>query len=297
MEGTGESIMNKFCALGFSLLLCLAGCKDSEKKPVKEQTFHADQKKLMDEAKSWGLTNLETLGMTLDSTTEDQAFDILKSRGYAFVSRFGPNFIKSFMNDENLKKIFSNGLLKNSQDKLKKSSIMFVADSELFQKEKDKSKRKDFMFFAFDENKKLIMFFKQYPENKEAGLVIYEGMNGSRISNKGEEKPTYIFRKDRSLAIIGKKDLRATSYIILAPSIVGKYVGAFNKAFESIINTKEFKELSEKEKEFLKGLEGEEYRKQREIFRNSEEYKILEEKIKTKIRDELSKNSNKSSPK
>ncbi len=84
--------MNKFCALSLGMLLCLAGCKDSEKKSLKERNFEADQKKsvdyakkgptrdlsfetdqkkLMDHAESWGLTNLETLGMTLDSTTKE----------------------------------------------------------------------------------------------------------------------------------------------------------------------------------------------------------------------------------
>ena len=265
-----------------------------------------DQKKLLDEANHRGLTNLETLGMTFDSTTRDQAIDILNSRGYT-VALLKQGILEEAdlaeLIAKSLEKWFaewlpSNELLgdeiKSFHDRLKESTVMFAGNIE-FQGRWDNlnvttDSKKDFMIFTFDENKKLITFFKQYSENKEVGLVLYEGMKGSGISNKGEKKPTYIFRKDRSLAVVGKRDPEATSYLIFAPSVVGKYVGAFNKAFESMINTKEFKELSEKEKEALKGLEGEEYRKQRKIFRNSKEYKELREKIAEKSHREYLKN-------
>jgi hypothetical protein len=34
--------MNKLCVLSFSMLLCLAGCKDSENNSAKDQAFRAD---------------------------------------------------------------------------------------------------------------------------------------------------------------------------------------------------------------------------------------------------------------
>ena len=74
---------------------------------------------MKDEAQFWGLTTLETLDMTLDLTTEDQALDILKSHKHAVVSLFGTDFLKNLIKDKELKKIFSNGLLKNIQDTLK----------------------------------------------------------------------------------------------------------------------------------------------------------------------------------
>lgn len=73
------SIMDKFCALGLSLLLCLSGCKDSKERSIKNQSSKIDREK------SWELTNLETLGMILDSTTRDQAIEILNSRGYTVI--------------------------------------------------------------------------------------------------------------------------------------------------------------------------------------------------------------------
>ena len=112
------------------------------------------------------------------------------------------------------------------------------------------------MFFIFDENKKLIIFFKKYSENKEAGLVIYELNNGSYMSGNVTTFAKKIFRKDLSMAIIGTKDPASTSYIIFAPSIVGKQVDTFNKTLESLNNSKEVRELLKMETEFLKGLKG-----------------------------------------
>lgn len=357
--------MNKFYALGLSMLLCLSGCKDSEKKPSKEKSHHSslflrkinlldgekplkeqsrhpyplrglnwlDEKKpleeqgyhqyhkktgneLMDHAKSWRLTTLETLGMTLDSTTRNEAIDILDSCGYTIAlfkqgileevdlaELYGKSFEKWFAKGLPSNELLSNGI-KSFHDRLKKSSIVLAGNIE-FQGRWDNLSvsddvKKDFMFFIFDENKKLIMFFKQYPENTEAGLVIYEGIKGSGISNMGEKKPTIIFRKDRSFAIVGKTDPKTTSYLIFAPSIVGKHVDAFNKAGESMINSKEFKELQKKEKEYLKDFEGlpsKEYRKKREEFRNSKEYKELRKKMDEKSRREYLKNLNESSAK
>lgn len=308
--------MNKFCAQGLSILLCLAGCKDSEKNPLKEQGHHQLHEKtgdkLMDHAKSWGLTNLETLGMTLDSTTRAEAIDILNSRGYT-VALLKQGILEEVDLAELLAKSLTkvlpsteslNDEIKSFSDRLKKSTVVLAGNVE-FQGRWDKlsvaaDSKKNFMLFTFDENQKLISFFKQYPENKEAGLVIHEGMKGSGISNMGETKPTIIFGKDRSLAIVGKKDPKATSYAILAPSIVGKYVGAFNKAFEYFKNSKEVKELQKKEKEYLKDFEGlprKEYRKKREEFRNSKEYKELRKKMDEKFRREYLKNLNESSAK
>ncbi len=287
--------MKKFFALSFCLLICLTGCKESEKNSMKNQISKIDKKKLIDEANYRGLTTLEILDMTFDSTTEDQAFDILKSRGYATVALFGTDFLKNFMNDEESKKIFSNGLLKNIQDKFKESSVIFVSDSELFQKEKDKLKIKDFMFFVFDKNKKLIAFFKQYSENKEVDLIVYELNNGSYMSGNATTLTKTIFRKDLSKAFIGTKDPTSTSYIIFAPSIVGKQVNTFNKTLGSLNNSKEVRELLKMETESLKGLKGEEYRKKRKILKNSKKYKELESKIKAKAYNEYLKNLNKSS--
>jgi len=312
--------MNKFYALSLSILLCLAGCKDSEKKSLKKQSYHQHHEKtggkLTDHAKSGELITLETLGMTLDSTTRSETIDILNSRGYT-VALLKQGILEEVnlaeLLTKSLENWFTKGLpsnellgdeIKSLHNRLKKSTIVIAANVEV-QGRWDKLSvaaddfKKNSMFFIFDENKKLIMFFKQYPENKEADLVVYEGMNGSGISNMGEKKPTYIFRKDRSLAIVGKKDPKATSYTIFAPSIVGKYVGAFNKAYESMTKTKEFKELSEKENEHFKNfvsLPRKEYRKKLEEFRNSKEYKELKEKMVDKARKEFSKNLNKSSP-
>lgn len=126
-------------------------------------------------------------------------------------------------------------------------------------------------------------------------MVVDEVMKKAVVSNMGEKNPTLIFRKDRSFTIIGKKDPKATSYTIFAPSIVGKHVGAFNKAGENMVNSEEFKELSEKEKEYLKGFEGKEYRKKREKFRNSKEFKELSKKMKEKSFSEYLKILSKSS--
>ncbi len=312
--------MNKFCALGLSMLLCLVGCKDSEKRPLKEQSPHPYHEKTgdeaMDHAKSWRLTNLETLGMTLDSTTRNEAIDILNSRGYT-VALFKQGILEEVdlagLSQKSLEKWFAKGLpsnellgdgIKSFHDRLKKSSVVMAGNLN-FQGKWDNLSvsddfKKDFMLFIFDENKKLIMFFKQYPENKEVGLVIYEGIKGSGISNMGEKKPTIIFRKDRSFAIVRKKDPKATSFTIFAPSIIGKHVDAFNKAGESMINSKEFKELQKKEKEYLKDFEGlpsKEFRKKREEFRNSKEYKELRKKMEEKSRREYLKNLNESSVK
>lgn len=334
--------MNKFCALSLSMLLCLVGCKDSEKKPLKEQSRHSspllglnwlNEKRplkeqsphpyhektgdeLMDHAKSWGLINLETLGMTLDLTTRNEAIDILNSREYT-IALFKRGILEEVdlagLSQKWLEKWFAKGLpsnellgdgIKSFHDRLKKSSVVLAGNVE-FQGRWDNLSipdncKNDFMFFVFDENEKLIMFFKQYPENMEAGLVIYEGIKGSGISNMGEKKPTIIFRKDRSFAIVEKKDPKATSFTIFAPSIVGKHVDAFNKAGESMINSKEFKELQKKEKEYLKDFEGlpsKEYRKKREEFRNSKEYKELRKKMEEKSRREYLKNLNELSAK
>ncbi len=270
--------MDKFCALSLSLLLCLSGCKDSENKLEKNRISKTSnkinsQKSSLDEAKFWELTNLETLGMTLDLTTKEQAIDILNSHGYTAVlpesgvlekvglaELYGKSLKKWFAKDLPSTELLDDGI-KSLQDRLKKSSIIFAGNMKFQGKwddlnlVEDPNVKKNFMIFIFDENKKLIIFFKQYPENKEAGLVIYEVMKKAAVNNMGEKKPTYIFEKDQSFSIIEKRDLKATSYIIFAPSIVGKYVGAFNKTCENVINTKEFKELSEKEKEYLKGLE------------------------------------------
>lgn len=310
--------MNKFCAQGLSILLCLAGCKDSEKNPLKEQGHHQLHEKmgdeLVDHAKSWGLTTLETLRMTLDSTTRNEAIDILNSRGHT-VTLLKQGILEEVDLSEllmkSLEKWFSKGMpsnellndeIKSLHDRSKKSSVVLAGKVE-FQGKWDNlslasDPKKDFILFVFDENQKLILFFKQYPENKEAGLVIYEVMKKSAISNMGEKKPTIIFRKDRSLAIVGKKDLNATSYTVLAPSIVGKYVGAFNKAFENMINAKEARELMEKEKEHFKNfvdLSKKEYRKKCEEFRNSKENKELRKKIVEKAHHEYLKNLNESS--
>lgn len=307
--------MNKFWALGFSLLLCLAGCKDSERKPLDGQSIKVNQKELMDHAKSWGLTTLETLGMTLDSTTKDQAVDILKSRGFTVILP-GQDFLKNAAETAGselfaqslAKQLSSIGLSKNEmesiQDKFKKSSMVFAGDLG-FQGKSSKldaaaGSKKDLMFFVFDENKKLIMFFKQYPENKEAGLVLHESMKGTGIVNKGETKPTLLFGKDRSFAIVVKKDPLATSYVIFAPSIFGKYVDAFNRPLESWINSKEYEQFSKKETEYLKDFEGlpsKEYRKKREEFRSSKEYKEHRKKINEKLFHEFLKNLNESSTK
>ena len=263
------------------------GCEDFTKK---NQIFKVDKKELIDESNQRRLTNLETLGMSLDSTTEDQASDILKSRGYEFILRLGADFMKNIMNDKGL---FS--LLKNSQDKLKKSSIIFVVNPKLFQKEKDKLKRKDFMFFVFDKNKKLIAFFKQYSENKEVDLIVYELNNGSYMSGNATTLAKTIFRKDLSMALIVTKNPNATAYCVFGPSFVKDRVSAFRNSLESAIKTEEFQELSKIEKESLKGLKGEEYRKKRKILKNSKEYKELKSKIKAKAYKEYLKNLNKSS--
>ena len=305
--------MSKLCVLSLGLLLCFTGCKDSENKLTKDhinqknsvnkestgqksfQIPSSNQKELMDMAKKYGIVNLETLGMTLDSTTEDQAFSILKSRGYAAVARLGSDFMKSLMSDEHLKKMFSNDLLKDDLDKLKKSSVILVADSKLLQKEKDKSNKKDIMFFVFDENQKLIMFFKQYPENMEAMLVVYEGMSGSYISGNAKALKKLIFKKDLSMASIITRDPNATLYNISAPSLVKDRVSAFINSFENMVKTEEFQELEKMEKDALKGLEKEEYRKKREILINSKEYKELKKKIDSRAYEEYSRNLNKSS--
>ncbi len=380
--------MNKFCVLGLSMLLCLVGCKDSEKKPLKEQSPHSsfflhklnlldeekplkehsphssfflhklnlldeekplkeqnphssplrglnwlDEKRplkeqsphpyhektgdeLMDYAKSWRLTTLETLGLTLDSTTRSEAIDILNSRGYT-VALFKQGILEEVdlagLSQKWLEKWFVKGLpsnellgdgIKSFHDRLKKSSVVMAGNLN-FQGRWDNLSvsddfEKDLMLFIFDKNKKLIMFFKQYPENKEAELVVYEGIKGSGISNMGEKKPTIIFRKDRSFAIIRKKDSKEMSYLIFAPSIVGKHVDALNKAGKSMINSKEFKELQKKENEYLKDFEGlpsKEYRKKREELRNSKEYKELRKKMEEKTRHEYLKNLNELSAK
>lgn len=62
-----------------------------------------------------------------------------------------------------------------------------------------------------------------------------------------------------------------------------------------MVNSEEFKELSEKEKEYLKGFEGKEYRKKREKFRNSKEFKELSKKMKEKSFSEYLKILSKSS--
>ena len=332
-----ELIMNKFCVLGLGMLLCLTGCKDSEKKTLKNLSFETGQKKSTNYAKKgplnqnfkidqkgwkltdaeyWGLTNLETLGMTLDSTTKRQAIDILDSRGYT-IALLKQGILEEIdlagLHGKWLEKWFAKGLpsnellgegIKSFYDKLKKSSVVFAGNIE-FQGKWDKLSisddcKNDFMFFVFDENGKLIIFFKQYPKYMEAKLVMYEVTKGSGVSNMGEKKSTIIFRKDRSFAILGKKDLKATPYFIFAPSIVGKHVDAFNKTVEYLENSEENKELQEKEKEYLKDFEGlptKEYRKKYEEFRNSEEYKELKNKISSKAKKEYLKNLKESSEK
>ena len=248
---------------------------------------------MIDEANHRGLTNLETLGMTLDLTTEDQASDILKSRKYAFVTLSVPNFMKDLMYDKELKSIFFDELQEDIKDKLEKSSITLVADSRLFQKENDKSKKRNFMFFIFDENKKLIMFFKKYSEYKEFDLLVYEDIRGSfltRLSRLIGDSKTLICRRDLSMAIIGTKDLDATPYAVLSPSIAKKHVVALLKSFASVYKSKEYNELL-KEEELVKNSGNiHESNKKLIIFRRSQKYKKLEEKVKTKVRSEYLKN-------
>lgn len=116
--------------------------------------------------------------------------------------------------------LLSNGI-KSLHDRLKKSSIICAINLKFEDKwdslnlVKDPDIKKNFRIFIFDENKKLIVFFKQYPENEEARLVVDEVMKKAVVSNMGEKNPTLIFRKDRSFTIIGKKDPKATSYTIL----------------------------------------------------------------------------------
>ncbi len=287
--------MKKFFALSFCLLICLTGCKDFTKK---NQNFKVDKKKLIDESNHRGLTNLETLGMSLDSTTEDQASDILTSRKYVFVTLSVPNFMKDLIYDKELKSIFFDELQEDIKDKLEKSSIILVADSRLFQKENDKSKKRNFMFFIFDENKKLIMFFKKYSEYKEADLVIYEGIRGSYLSRLARligDSRTLVCRRDLSMAIIGTKDLEATPYAVLSPSIAKKHVVALLKSFASVYKSKEYNELL-KEEELVKNSGNiRESSQKLTIFRESKEYMELEKRLETKVRNEYLKNLNKSS--
>lgn len=306
--------MNKFCALSLGLLLCFTGCKDfkefqkNQNSKAKEKI--SSKKSSLDDPNFWGLTNLETLGMTLDSTTRDQAIDILNSHGYALLlpelgileklglaELYAKSLEKFFTKDLHSTELLSDGI-KSLHDRLKTSSIILAVNIKFEGKwdnlnlVKDPDIMKNLMIFTFDENKKLIMFFKQYSENKEAELVTYEVMKNSAVGNR-EEKKSAVFRKDQSFAIIGKKDPEATSYTIFAPSIVGKHVDAFNKAGKSIINFKEFEELRKKEDEYVKNLEGvprKEFRKKLEEFRNSEEYKKLRKKRGEKFRLEYLKN-------
>jgi hypothetical protein len=285
------------------MLLCLAGCKDSENNSAKDQAFRADQKKLMDTAKTYGITNLETLGMTLDSTTKDQAIDILKSRGYEFITRLGSDFMKNLMNDKELKILIFNPLLKEVKDKLNKSTVLLVKNSKSFQKEKDKSK--EFMLFVFDKNQKLIMFFKQYSENKEKSLVVYEGMNNSYVSKNEKKSLILIHRKNLSKAFIVTKDPNATLYIILNP-LIASNVYAFMKTEKIWEKLKETQELLKMEKENFKEIE-EEYRnglinleqfrkklrEKRKELNQSKEYKELKAKVNEKLWKEFLKHLNK----
>ncbi len=150
--------MNKFCSLSFSLLLCFTGCKDFKNKLTRDyinqknvvnkedseqksfQIPSSNQKELMDMAKKYGVINLETLGMSLDLTTKYQAIDILKSRGYEFITQLGSDFVKNIMNNKKLKIFVFNPLLKDVKDKLNKSTVISVEDSKSFQKNKSKKK-------------------------------------------------------------------------------------------------------------------------------------------------------------
>ncbi len=328
--------MKKFCALNFCLLICLMGCKESEKKSQTEQTFrinqeenviekaamkksfqipNPNQKKLKDEAQFWELTTLETLDMTLDSTTKDQALDILKSYGYVCkdITKNNIVILSVVLNQLTL---FSQDPTKIQipfpeealRDKLTKSCIIFAADPTLFQEEKNKLKgiidpKKEYMVFIFDENKKLIIFFKQYSENKEKGLRTYELTGGSDIVWNSKNHVKSFFRKDLSKAFVGTKDSKATTYCVFSPSIVKDHVDEFRKAMKIAGELKETQELfkmerenfKEIEEEYLKGsIKLEELRKKiqekRIILNNSKKYKELKAKINEKVYKKLLKN-------
>ena len=321
--GSGEIVMKKFFALSFCLLICLVGCKESEKKSLKHQMSPINQKELMDMARGYGITNLETLGMTLDSTTEDQAIDILKSRGYmckditknnsvvlsSIVLSAALNQLTLFSQDPT--KILTPFPEEVVRDKLAKSSMMFAADSKLFQKKNDKFKeiinlinsKKEYMVFIFDENKRLIIFFKQYSENKEKGLRTYELTAGSDIVWSPKNHVKSFFRKDLSKAFVGTKDFKATTYGIFSPSIAKDHVGEFRKAMKISGELKETQELFKMERENFKEIE-EEYHKgsinleelrkkiqeKRIILNNSKKYKELKAKINEKVHKKLLKN-------
>ncbi len=222
--------MDKFCSLCFSFLLFLTGCSDSVNKELK--SIHGDQKELMDTAKFWGITNLETLGMTLDSTTKSQAIDILESRGYVF-AWVGQNFVKALITGAKLENIFPKA--RSTYDNLKKASMIIAVDPNLSSNGLNEFKRSfnDSIMLIFDENNKLIMFIKRYSENKEAGLVSYEGMmEGSYISKNKRKTRTIIIRKDQSVVSIETVNPRATTYTIFSPSTSKATITAFRKMME-----------------------------------------------------------------
>ena len=248
------------------------GCKESEKKLMKNQISKIDKKKLIDEANYRGLTTLETLDMTLDSTTKDQALDILKSRGYVCKDIAQNNRVGLFTALNQLT-LFSQEPTKiqtpfpeaTFRDKLTKSSTIIATDPKLFREEKNKlneiiDPKKEYMVFIFDENKKLIIFFKQYSENKEKGLRTYELTGGSDIVWNSKNHIKSFFRKDLSKAFVGTKDSKATTYGVFSPSIVKDHVDEFRKAMKIAGELKETQELLKMEKENFKEIE-EEYLK------------------------------------
>jgi hypothetical protein len=211
--------------------------------------------------------------------------------------------MKNLMNDKELKILIFNPLLKEVKDKLNKSTVLLVKNSKSFQKEKDKSK--EFMLFVFDKNQKLIMFFKQYSENKEKGLVVYEGMNNSYVSKNEKKSLILIHRKNLSKAFIVTKDPNATLYIILNP-LIASNVYAFMKTEKIWEKLKETQELLKMEKENFKEIE-EEYRnglinleqfrkklrEKRKELNQSKEYKELKAKVNEKLWKEFLKHLNK----
>jgi len=293
--------MNKFCVLSFSLLLCLAGCKDSENK-----------KELMNIAKSYNITTLETFGMTLDLTTKDQAINVLKSNGYVWkdVTKENRSILSDILSQltqfsQDPTKILTPFPEEAVRDKLAKFSIIFAADSKIFQEENDKLKeiidsKKEYMVFIFDENKKLIIFFKQYSENKEKVLRIYELTGGSDIASNSKNYIMSFFRKDLSKAFIGTKNSKATTYGVFSSSISKDHVSEFRKAMKIAEKLKETQEVLKIEKENFKGIE-EEYlnglinlkefreklREKRKELNKSKEYIELKKKINTKVYKEL----------
>ena len=80
------------------------------------------------------------------------------------------------------------------------------------------------------------------------------------------------------MAIIGTKDLDATPYAVLSPSIAKKHVVALMKSFKIVYKSKEYNELL-KEEELVKNSGNiRESNKKLIIFRRSQKYKKLQEK-------------------